>query len=119
MRFYEIAACARQARSSSPGGTSESRNKPLRTPGTGTESSFGTAGYGGGGGGGGGYDLRGFARHVGERTASLVVSRTQSRQTYLNAHTSARVCDDLARVYARVHVHTHTGARGNGRLRGA
>lgn len=38
MRFYEIAACARQARSSSPGaarrgGTSEStsRNKPLRT----------------------------------------------------------------------------------------
>lgn len=30
MRFYEIAACARQARSSSPGGTSESRNKPLR-----------------------------------------------------------------------------------------
>lgn len=71
MRFYEIAACARQARSSSPGGTSESRNKPLRATGTGTGTepsrrSNRRTGYGG-------YDLRGFARHVGERTASLVV----------------------------------------------
>lgn len=43
MRFYEIAACARQARSSSPGGTSESReiNRFAGTgTGTGTEPSF-------------------------------------------------------------------------------
>lgn len=40
----------------------------------------------------GDYDLRGFARHAGEngrRFSPHAVSRTQSRQTYLNVHTSA------------------------------
>jgi len=94
MRFYEIVACAQQARSSSLSGTSESReiNRFAHGNGNGNGTVVRTAGYDG-------YDLRGFARHAGERAVSLhVVSRTQSRQTYLNAHTSARVCGDLARM---------------------
>lgn len=78
-------------------GTSESRNKPLRARERERERNrrSNRAGYGG-------YDLRGFARHGGERGPLLsAFSRTQSRQTYLNAHTSARarVCGDLARGY--------------------
>jgi len=99
---------ARCTRSSSLRGTSESLNKPLRANGNETAA---FDGYGD-------YDLRGFARHVGEPAASLhAVSRTQSRQTYLNAHTSAVA--RFKRECTRIHTHTHTGARGNGRLRGA
>lgn len=72
--------------------------------GNGNENENGTvvriAGYGG-------YDLRGFARHAGERTASLIVSRTQSRQTYLNAHTSAHACVTIQHECTRVYMYTH------------
>lgn len=93
MRFYMKSQRAHGRRDRIVLAVCPSREINRFTRGNGNGTVVRTAGYDG-------YDLRGFARHTGERAASLhVVSRTQSRQTYLNAHTSARVCGDLARVY--------------------